>query len=192
MPISLQGASFPNALGKLKHSVQFFKIAAFASMFLSLFLVSLLTFSVSRGPEVIALTPEGDLYRKGVFPKAESEIEEAIRRYIDRRYNWTSRDVEEQLQASQVFVLPSQRRDFREGLKSVIQFASEKSTARRVYVKKVKVDLEKKTASITGDRVAIIQGLWAANELKLTLSFESNARTAENPWGIYVTKEKEE
>jgi hypothetical protein len=48
------------------------------------------------------------------------------------------------------------------------------------------------TALITGDRVTSIQGLKAAGNLKLQLTFESGQRTKENPWGIYITKEKEE
>lgn len=192
MQISLRTSRFPRVLGQLSHSVQFFKIAAFASLVLSLGLVALLGYSVSRSSEVIALTPEGGVYRPVAPPKAEDEIARAVREYIDRRYNWTSRDVENRLSAAQAFILPAQRADFRAGVRNVIQFASEKPTARRVYPAKVKVDLERKVAVLTGDRIVVIQGLWAANELKMSLSFESGPRTVENPWGIYVTKEKEE
>lgn len=192
MQISLMTSRFPRVLGQLSHSVQFFKIAAFASLILSLCLVALLGYSVSRSLEVIALTPEGSVYRTVTLPKAEDEVARAVREYIDRRYNWTSRDVESRLSAAQAFILPGQRTDFRAGVRNVIQFASEKPTARRVYPGKVKIDLDRKIAVVTGDRIVVIQGLWAANELKLSLNFESGPRTVENPWGIYITKEKEE
>lgn len=192
MKISLRTSRFPRVLGQLSHSVQFFKIAAFASLILSLCLVALLGYSVSRSMEVIALTPEGGVYRTVTPPKAEDEIARAVREYIDRRYNWTSRDVEDRLAAAQAFILPAQRADFRTGVRNVIQFAREKPTARRVYPGKVRIDLGKKVAVVTGDRIIAIQGLWAANELRLSLNFESGPRTAENPWGIYITKEKEE
>jgi hypothetical protein len=36
--------------------------------------------------------------------------------------------------------------------------------------------------------VAAIQGLKAAGNLRLELSFEGGTRTKENPWGLYVSK----
>jgi hypothetical protein len=40
--------------------------------------------------------------------------------------------------------------------------------------------------------VTSIQGLKAAGNLKLELTFESGSRTEGNPWGLYISKEREE
>ncbi len=96
------------------------------------------------------------------------------------------------LQAAAVFIPPSSQKAYQAATANVAKFAIEKGVLQRAYVNDVAVNLEKKTAKVTGDRVTAIQGLKAAGDLKLELSFESGPRTRENPWGIYITKEKEE
>lgn len=100
--------------------------------------------------------------------------------------------MKQRLLESEAFVLPGNRRAFQSAAANVIRFSTEKLVSQRVYAEKIDVSLEKKTALISGDRVTLIQGLKAAGNLRLELSFESGPRTRENPWGIYITKEREE
>ena len=72
------------------------------------------------------------------------------------------------------------------------KFSLEKQVSQRIYVSSIKVNLENSSAIITGDRITAIQGMKAAGDLKLQLNFENGARTIDNPWGIYITKEREE
>ncbi len=74
---------------------------------------------------------------------------------------------------------------------SVVKFALDRDVLQRVYPTDMKVDLKSQTVFITGDRVTAVQGLKAAGNLNLALEFESGPRTLNNPWGIYITKEKE-
>ena len=74
----------------------------------------------------------------------------------------------------------------------IIKFSTSKAVAQRIYPDRVAVDLAKRTASISGDRVTAIQGLKAAGDLRLELTFDSGPRTAQNPWGLYILKEREE
>jgi hypothetical protein len=55
----------------------------------------------------------------------------------------------------------------------------------------VSVDLESHKVRITGDRLTSVQGLKAAGDLTLELEYQGGDRSKENPWGIFITKEKE-
>lgn len=76
-------------------------------------------------------------------------------------------------------------------MQNVIRFSVDKIVAQRAYPVEIRVDLKKGVAVIEGDRITSIQGLKAAGDLRLELGFESGPRTGQNPWGVYVSKEKE-
>ncbi|MGE3263190.1 MAG: hypothetical protein AB7K68_15525 [Bacteriovoracia bacterium] len=76
-------------------------------------------------------------------------------------------------------------------MQNVIRFSVDKIVAQRAYPVEIRVDLKKGIAVIEGDRITSIQGLKAAGDLRLELGFESGPRTEQNPWGVYVSKEKE-
>lgn len=76
-------------------------------------------------------------------------------------------------------------------MQNVVRFSSERMVSQRVYPGEIQVDLKKGLATISGDRITSIQGLKAAGDLKLELSYESGPRTTLNPWGVYISKERE-
>ncbi|MGE4130526.1 MAG: hypothetical protein AB7F86_02765 [Bdellovibrionales bacterium] len=184
--------SFPKAIGDLAHSNQFLKMSAFASYGLCTFLIALLTYQSFRPLTVLTLTPEGSAYQSGPLPRPELEIERAVREYLKYRYNWDAKNISSQLAEAGAFILPSTRKPFEVSMKKVMKFAAEKMVAQRAYPEKVQIDLKAGVALVQGDRITAIQGLRAAGDLKLELTVVPGPRTSANPWGVYISKEKEE
>lgn len=190
--IQLKMKAFPKALGELTHSNQFLKLTAFVSLGLCLLLAGLIYLLASKPPVVLSMAPDASLYESIAEPKAENAIRQVVNEYLKLRYRWEPKTVASQIKAAQAFIPSAIRGAFDSSTANVIRFAQEKLVSQRVYPEKVSINLDKKTVVILGDRVTSIQGLRAAGELKLELSFDYGPRTSANPWGIYVTREREE
>lgn len=190
--ISLKMPRLPQTLGALAHSNQFLKLAVLCSYGIMFLLLILMIYLMARPPMVIALAPDASHYQKVQMPSAEREVVAAVRAYMELRYKWEPNTVVKRLEAARVFILPETRKAFEGGLASVIKFAVEKEVSQRAYPEKVIVDLEKRIASVDGDRVTVLQGIKAAGDLRVQLTFQSGPRTPQNPWGVYIAKEKEE
>lgn len=190
--IQLKSTRLPKMLGELMHSNQFLKLFALASVGVAALLSISVSVLATRPPIVLALTSKGSTLDITEMPKPEDEIQAAVKKYIDSRYNWEPSSVAVKLKSTESFILPQSVKAFQTAIANIIRFSTEKQVSQKTYPDIIKINLQQKTASITGDRITSVQGLRAAGSLKLELSFESGARTKENPWGIYITKEKEE
>ncbi len=190
--IQLKLRKFPQSIGELAHSNQFLKMSAFASYGLCALLIALLTYQTLKPVTVITLSQEGSAVHSGALPRPEVEIERAVREYLKFRYNWDAKNIASQLASAEDFILPSTRKPFESSMKNVMKFTVEKMVAQRAYAEKVQIDLKAGVALVTGDRITAIQGLRAAGDLKLELSVVPGPRTPANPWGVYISKEKEE
>ncbi len=188
----LQSARFPKLLSDLLHSNQFLKMFSFYALTLTLVTLIALFFVAYKAPQVITLNTEGKALVSGEKPKAQTLVSEAIKDYIRLRYNWSPASVDSSLKSSESFIMPTTLKAFQEALSKVTRFSKEKGVSQTVYVDKIIVDINKKVAQITGNRITSIQGMKAAGDLKLEISFESGAHTKENPWGVYIVKEREE
>jgi len=190
--VKLKMAKFPKLLGELAHSNQFLKVFSFASLTLTLMALIILCVWASKAPQVLTLAPTGEALGQVELPTAENQIRSAVRSYLEKRYKWDPATVKKKLNEAQAFVLPASLRAYQGAVANVAKFSIEKLVSQRVYPEKIEVNLEKKTVVISGDRVTSIQGLKAAGNLQLELTFDSGPRTKENPWGLYITKEREE
>ncbi len=179
-------------LGELSHSNQFLKMFSLVALLLSILTLSLLIVLVSKAPLVLTLASTGEKLEKVELPKAEVQIKEGVRAYLEKRYQWQPENVKQKLLAAQAFVLPTSMKAYQGAVANVAKFSTEKLVTQRLYAEKIEVSLEKRSVFITGDRVTSIQGMKAVGNLRLELSFESGPRSRENPWGIYITKEREE
>jgi hypothetical protein len=188
----LKSSPFPKMLSDLAHSNQFLKF--FSLLALSLVLASILVifYLTNKEPLILTFNSDGKTLDKMAMPKAEDLIKEGIIRYLEKRYTWVPSDVQKKLKESSYFVSPTSQKAFSEAMTNVTRFSMEKQVAQKVYPTNIEINMKDGTAFVTGDRVTSIQGLKAAGNLKLQLTFESGLRTKENPWGIYITKEKEE
>lgn len=192
MPTKLKLPKLPKTLGELAHSNQFLKISVLVSYGFSILMVALALILGRRAPLVLAFTPDAALYDLTVMPKPEDEIIQAVKAYVEHRYKWEPKTVNTNLHQSEAFILPQSRKAFEAATAEVIKFSMEKNVLQRAYPIQILVDLDKKVALVVGDRVTAIQGLKAAGDLRLELSFDSGPRTKENPWGIYIVKEREQ
>jgi hypothetical protein len=179
-------------LGELTHSNQVLKVFAFMGLAIALVCGGLLYLTATRPPLVLPLAATGEAIEKTTLPKPEDEIRAAINRYLELRYRWEPANVKQKLEQAQAFVLPNSVKAYQSAIANVAKFSTEKAVSQRVYPEKIEVNLDKKTVFITGDRVTAIQGLKAAGNLRLELGFDTGSRTRENPWGIYISKEREE
>ena len=190
--IGLKSASLPKMMGQLMHSNQFLKVFSLSALALVFMVLGVTLAMVTKEPLVITLGPDGKEIERTVLPKAEDQIREGIKHYLEKRYQWEPDNVIKKLKESEEFITPQALKAFQGAVSNVAKFSIEKIVSQKVYAEKIEVDLNKRTALITGDRVTSIQGLKAAGNLKLELTFESGLRTSENPWGIYISKEREE
>lgn len=190
--IKLKSTELPKKVGELVHSNQFLKLFSISALGLAGLMLIAVIVMATKEPTVITLNVDGSNLEKTVLPKAEDQIREGIKRYLEKRYQWEPENVIKKLKESEEFITPKALRAFQGAVANVAKFSVDKVVSQRVYPSEIRVDLKSQTALITGDRVTSIQGLKAAGNLKLELTFESGPRTKENPWGLYISKEREE
>lgn len=188
----LEAVRLPKVLADLKFANQFLKVFALCTLFLCFASVTLAIVLVTRGPTVIALAPSGVILGIDDSSNPEREVETALRKYISLRYSWDAKTIKDKLSKAREFVNQSALKAFDYELAEVQKFAVDRGASQRGYASEVTIDLVKQSARVRGDRVTTIQGLTAAGPLVLTLQFESGPRTRANPWGIYVSKERNE
>jgi len=184
-------ARLPQILGALSHAHQYLKAFSMAALGVAALTLVVLVVGTSRPPVVLTLLPNGEVAGRASLPKAEDQIREAVRHYLENRYRWEPSSVKKKLDAAENLILPANKKAYQAAIANIVRFSTEKVISQRVYPEKIEVSLDKRTVAVTGDRITSVQGLRAAGNLNLELSFESGARTEKNPWGIYFTKEKE-
>ncbi len=190
--IGLKNSQLPKMVGELLHSNQFLKVFALSALALVFMGLGVSLVMAMKEPMVITLGPDGKSLERTNQPKAEDQVREGIKGYLEKRYQWEPENVTKKLKESEQFITPQAIKAFQVAVANVAKFSTEKLVSQKVYPEKIEIDLKKQTALITGDRVTSIQGLKAAGNLKLELTFESGPRTQENPWGLYISKEREE
>lgn len=185
-------ARFPKLVGEVLHSNQFLKM--FSIYTLTLLLITLLAFIsvVNRSPNVITLNYDGKNIPRSRQPKVEDLVKEGVKAYLEMRYKWEPSSVVENLKEAEHFIMPKTITAFRTAVSKVAKFSIDKSVSQRIYPEKLVINLTKKAVFISGDRITAIQGMKAAGDLNLEIHFEYGDMTESNPWGIYITKEKEE
>lgn len=189
---NLKMPSLPKIVGELVHSNQFLKVFSIAALVLLFMVLGIVMAIVTKEPMVITLGPDGKAIERTILPKAEDQIREGIKRYLEKRYQWEPENVIKKLKESEDFITPKALKAFQGAVANVAKFSTEKIVSQKVYADKIEINLKNQTALITGDRVTSIQGLKAAGNLKLELTFENGPRTSNNPWGLYISKEREE
>ena len=190
--IALKHSQLPKMVGELLHSNQVLKVFALSALVLVFMGLGVNLVMAMKEPLVITLSSNGKALERTTPPKAEDQIREGIKRYLEKRYQWEPENVVKKLKESEQFITPQALKAFQVAVANVAKFSTEKIVSQKVYPEKIEIDLKKQIALITGDRVTSIQGLKAAGNLKLELTFESGTRTKENPWGLYISKEREE
>jgi hypothetical protein len=189
--IQIKALKLPKLLGDLTHSNQFLKMFSISLSGITALALIIIFVLSTRAPLVLTLSQGAQPLSQMSQAKPEIEIEAAMRRYLELRYQWTPENVKQKLSEAQVMVHASAMKAYLGAVANVVKFSLGKQVSQRAYATGLKVDLGQKLVYITGDRITAIQSIKAAGDLRLELYFEFGPRNKENPWGIYVTKEKE-
>ena len=189
--IHIQNTNIPKMFASLTYKNALLKFFAVTAMFTTILVTTVLTQTVSKKPIVIPLGESGEYLNVGAMPKPESEVRRAINAYLDLRYKWEPKNVDAQLKSAESFIAPQSLKAYRTQIVNVARFSKEKLVTQKIYPNDIAVDLETHKVRITGDRLTSIQGLKAAGDLTLELEYQGGDRSKENPWGIFITKEKE-
>lgn len=146
-----------------------------------------------RKPPIIAVSSTESRVLTITPPNADllaSEVKRVANGYVSARYTWDWNKIEESFNAASKYVASDFTKRFLAANEDQIKVAKEKKLSERLYVAKMSVDLASKVATISGDRILVIDGLRAANPMMISLQFDYGPRTESNPEGIYVTGEK--
>lgn len=163
--------------------------ACLALLFLALIVVA---FLLKQGPTVVALDATGEV--ADVETKiTDVQIKAAVKQYVQRRYSWSYKNIEDRLRKAELFVDPNLASSFRKSMVETIKYVQEKKVTQRMYPRddETEIDLKNKTVSLVMDRITEFDSLKAATETKLKVWFDTGDRNFVNPWGVYVTKEQE-
>ncbi len=190
--MKLQGVRLPKMMADLSHSNQFLKVFCLVLMVLNLICLGVIAYQVTRDPLILTFKTDGSVFEEASPVTAQNEIKKAIGSYLKLRYHWDPERVEKNIKLSENFILPTTIKAYQKATENVVRFSKERSVSQKIYPGSIEINLDKGLAFITGDRITSIQGLKAVGNLKLELSFENGPRTKANPWGLYISKEKEE
>lgn len=189
--IQITSLKLPKLLGDLTHSNQFLKIFSISMAGITGLALVLIFVLATRTPIVLTLNPNAQPVNQVNLPNPEQEVQTAMRHYLELRYQWTPENVKQKLTKAQAMIHSGAMKAYQGAIANVVKFSIEKQVSQRVYPTNLVTDFDRRTVSISGDRITAIQSLKAAGDLKLELGFDFGPRTKENPWGIYVTKERE-
>ena len=145
----------------------------------------------TKAPEVIAFDLQGNRIESQDLPNVKQMIEKAIRQYIKHRYEWTPKDVLMKLKKARGFITGNSQSSYNSATLKVAEFSVSKKASQLAFPTAIEIDLKKRVARISGERITSIMGVRAAGQLKLELHFKSGPHTPTNPWGVYISREVE-
>lgn len=188
--VVLTNTKYPKIITDLATQNHFLKIISYSSLGIITLMLLVLTFSLRRGPQVIALETSGEVAHVET-QVTDLQIQTATKEYLRYRYTWDVTNVVSQIKKSEAFIEPTLLPSFEKSMLEVQKFVKDKKVIQRVYPQKIDVDFKSKTITVVADRITEFESLKAATILKVKLSFDFDDRTPMNPWGLYFTKEVE-
>lgn len=146
-----------------------------------------------RKPPLIAVSATESRVLTVIPPKAElleSEARRVVTGYITAHYNWEWAKIEDSFRGAARYVSPDFTKKFFAANQEQIRVAREKKVSQRLYIAETQLDLKRKTARVSGDRILLVEGLRATHPLSVEVQFDYGERTEENPEGVYIIGEK--
>ncbi len=160
-------------------------------LILLLILSLTLVYFVKTGPLVITLAPNGQIL-KTTDKMTDADVSAVVKRYLTLRYSWSYSNINQNLKQAESLISPERVSSYKSAMIKTEQYVIQKKVTQRVYPRSVEVDLKNNEAHVVADRITIFNGLWAATKMQLVLKFTALSRTAQNPWGIFITDEEQE
>ena len=110
--VKLKTTQLPKMLADLTHSNQFLKVFTLASLVLTILMLFAVILMATKEPTVITLNVDGKNLEKTLLPKAEDQVREGIKRYLEKRYQWEPENVIKKLKESEEFITPTSLKAF--------------------------------------------------------------------------------
>ncbi len=142
--VKLKTTQLPKMLADLTHSNQFLKVFTLASLVLTILMLFAVIFMATKEPTVITLNVDGKNLEKTLLPKAEDQIREGIKKYLEKRYQWEPENVIKKLKESEEFITPTSLKAFQSAVSNVASFQLKKLFHKRSIQKKLKLILKNK------------------------------------------------
>ncbi len=125
-PTNLKMPSLPKMMGELMHSNQFLKLFSLSAVVLIFMVLGVLMVMATKEPLIITLGPDGKSIERTLLPKAEDQIREGVKRYLEKRYQWEPENVIKKLKESEDFITPQAKKAFQGAVSNVAKFSVEK------------------------------------------------------------------
>lgn len=188
--IKMNKTKYPMLVMDLAKQNYYLKITSFSLIGLMTLMIAVLAYNLKKGPEVIALNPNGTVASVSRELHVQ-HVESAVKEYLSHRYTWNAESITTELKKSEGFISPSLVPSFQKSMLEIQKYAKDKKVSQRVYPKNIHASLKDKTVTVEADRITEFDSLKAATILKTTLIFDVDTPTLSNPWGIFFTKETE-
>lgn len=146
-----------------------------------------------KKPLIISVTDESSTPIEHQLPNANSlmkEIVRAIKGYLKTRNNWDFSNVDSKVKEGANYIAPDFRDKYLIKSQEQIRIAKEKQVSQRLFPDEPVIDMKQSKALVKTERVLIVNGLHAAQEMIFEIGYTLGARTAENPEGVYITSEE--
>lgn len=146
-----------------------------------------------KKPLIISVRDESTTPIEHQLPNVNSlmkEIVRAIKGYLKTRNNWDWTNVEVKVKEGANYIAPDFRDKYLIKSQEQIRIAKEKQVSHKLFPEEPVIDMKASKALIKTERVLIVNGLRAAQEMIFEISYTIGARTASNPEGIYITAEE--
>ncbi len=145
-----------------------------------------------KKPLIISVTNDKTVTIEQSEPNSNAlvrEIIRAIKSYLKTRHNWDWMTIEAQTKSGAQYLAPDFREKYLIKAQEQIRLSKEKQVAQKLFVDEPEIDLKNKKAVVKTERVLIVNGIRAAQELVFEISYSLGARTENNPEGIYIVSE---
>lgn len=171
--------------GILKYLLLLFTLLCTAE----LVLICLLAF---KKPIIISVTNERSTPVEQVEPDANAlmrEILRAIKGYLRTRHNWDWNNIEIQTREAAKYVAPEYREKYLIKSQEQIRLAIEKQVSQRLFSDEPELDQKSRKAIVRTERILIINGIRAAQEMVFEITYAIGSRSVSNPEGIFITSD---
>lgn len=146
-----------------------------------------------KKPLIISVTNEKTATIEQSEPNSDAlmrEIIRAIKNYLKTRHNWDWTTIEAQTKSGAQYLAPDFREKYLIRSQEQIRLSKEKQVAQKLFVDEPEIDLKNKKAVVKTERILIVNGIRAAQELVFEISYSLGARTESNPEGIYIVSDE--
>src|SRR4051812_38925559 len=152
-----------------------------------------LTFVSLRKPLLFGFSAESTRQIMPSIPSREiltAEVRRVVKYYALSRHSWDWIEIDNKMKIASNYVDTAFAKQFTEATIEQVKIAKEKRISQRFYFQDPEINLDYKSARVSGDRILLVSGLRAANPMTIEVGFTLGARTSANPEGVYIISEK--